>query len=206
MQNEVGRRSVSLLRAHWFNLVCLAWSKLRRRCIQCNVYPHRLMFGNGTNCTLLAINYTITPPPHTPTTTPTPPARYAQRSALQLHFAWFATMMDIERPLHPSASTHLTSRTSPQGCCSIPRRVVYGEAVVSRGLERVAASSPAACTLVVYVAKRFVGRVTHGGIFVGDTATGSKAPANTTAAMQFPRVGNNGALVPVGFAIDGAKV
>lgn len=115
-------------------------------------------------------------------------------------------MMDIERPLHPSASTHLTSRTSPQGCCSIPRRVVYGEAVVSRGLERVAASSPAACTLVVYVAKRFVGRVTHGGIFVGDTATGSKAPANTTAAMQFPRVGNNGALVPVGFAIDGAKV
>lgn len=57
-----------------------------------------------------------------------------------------------------------------------------------------------------YVAKRFVGRVTHAGTFVGDTATGSKAPANTTAAMQFPRVGNNGALVPVGFAIDGAKV
>eukprot|EP00729_Bicosta_minor_P030749 gene30749-28562_t len=39
----------------------------------------------------------------------------------------------------------------------------------------------------------------YAGIFVGDTATGSKAPANTTAAMQFPRVGNNGALVPVGF-------
>lgn len=84
------------------------------------------------------------------------------------------------------------------------QRVAYGEAVVSRSPELVAASSPAAGTLVVTLPNASL--VTHAGTFVGDTATCSKAPANTTAGMQFPRVGNNGALVPVGFAIDGANV
>lgn len=118
---------------------------------------------------------------------------------MQLPITGFATTTDIERALQPSDKQDVAARLLLE-----IRRVVCGEAVVSRGPERVAASSPAAGTLVVTLPNASV--VTYARIFVGDTATGSKAPANNTAAMQFPRVGNNGALVPVGFAIDGAKV
>lgn len=147
------RICVSLLRAHWFNLTCLAWSKLRRRYTMYPMqYSHRLIFGNGTKRTLLVIDYTImvthhthTPPPSTSTTPPPPPPRYAQRSALQLPFAGFATTTDIERALHPPDKQGVAARLLPE-----IQRVAYGEAVVSRGPGLVsAASSPAAGTLVL---------------------------------------------------------
>eukprot|EP00729_Bicosta_minor_P022781 gene22781-16581_t len=105
------------------------------------------------------------------------------------------------------ASPHNTTagfRPRRKAAARYPQRVAYGEALVSRSPELVAASSPAAGTLVVTLPNASL--VTHAGTFVSNTATCSKAPANTTAGMQFPRVGNNGALVPVGFAIDGANV
>jgi hypothetical protein len=54
----------------------------------------------------------------------------AQRSALKLDNVGFATTTDIERALHPPDKQDVASRLLLE-----IRRVVYGEAVVSRGPE-----------------------------------------------------------------------
>lgn len=75
------------------------------------------MFGNGTKCTLLAIDYTITPHTHTHTTTTNNNNNNTNNTnkvratiCLAASFCRFATTMDIERALHPPDKQDLAAR------------------------------------------------------------------------------------------------
>eukprot|EP00035_Acanthoeca_spectabilis_P030576 m.9951 g.9951 ORF g.9951 m.9951 type:complete len:466 (+) comp4252_c0_seq1:51-1448(+) len=109
----------------------------------------------------------------------------AQRSALKLPRTGFATTTDVERALHPPDKQDVAARLLLE-----IRRVVYGEAVVSRGPEVVSSSVTngelsiafSNSTLVVHEGIYVTGQcgVAATGAFLTKDATGTAVPLNYT--------------------------
>ena len=123
----------------------------------------------------------------------------AQRSVLQLPATGFVTTTDIQRALHPPDKQDVAVRLMLE-----VDRIVYGQNVVSRGPQLVAAKAVTTGSIKLTFSNASL--VTRSGIFVGDPTACMASPTNNTAIMQFVEPHSATGMVAINFSIVGSEV